>query len=540
VAAALVSACPKLDLLVTSREPLHVAGELVFAVPPLEDSDARALFVERARAVDSTFTANGEVAEICRRLDRLPLAVELAAARVNVLSQTAILERLDKRLPLLTGGPRDAPARQQTLRATITWSYALLEPDEQQLFARLAVFAGGCTLEAAEQVCDATVETLAALVEANLLQRRGDRYTMLETIHEYADERLDERGARDTTMCALAEYLLVLEEADPTKIDANTRVVEPMEAELDNLRGAVAWALEASETELVLKLARGGRWFAEGGGGIQPEQSRWLDLGLRGTGPVSPETRAFALQAAGGLAYALGDSAKSIAIAEQCLRLRRELGDEAGSLQPLMILALATAASGDDDRARTLLEDGLGLATRLSDAKKIYQFTHLLGELELRQGNLRRASELLERSATSARDAGDLHGLLPILGGRGDLALTRRDGAQAASIYRDALRLSHDLKIGRPAAYFIAGLAGVAAAAGDATQAGLLWGARRALEREFKTPVLDYERKLYDELINICAANHPAAFAAAFEQGEQMSYDEIINYALRDEANVPR
>jgi predicted ATPase len=435
----LLAAAPRLQVLATSRTPLNLTGEHQYAVNPLPFTDATALLVDRAAAAGAHVKPSPELEEICRKLDCLPLALELAAARSKTLSPEALVARLEQRLPLLSHGPRDLPDRQRTLRATIDWSYALLEPAEQALFARLAVFAGGCTLEAAEQVCEATLETLAALVDANLLQARGDRYTMLETIHEYADEQLDERGERDSTMRALAAYLLVLKEAEPITVtaDGDSRVVEPMEAELDNLRAAVAWALGSSETELVLKLAAGGRWFMAGSAGIEPEQSRWLDRGLRGTGAVSPETRAIALQAAAAVAYVLGDSAKSIAMAEQCLRLRRELGDEGGSLEPSRILAFATSASRDDDRARGLLEDGLELATRLSDAKKIYQFTHSLGEVELRQGNIRRASKLLERSSTLAREAGDLHELIVILGGRGDLALTRRDAAQAASFYRE-------------------------------------------------------------------------------------------------------
>jgi predicted ATPase/DNA-binding SARP family transcriptional activator len=534
----LLAAAPALQVLATSRTPLNLTGEYQYAVEPLPLEDAVTLFTDRA-AAGAQLGPSPELDEICRKLDCLPLALELAAARSKTLTPQSLLERLEQRLPLLTHGPRDLPERQRTLRATITWSYALLEPDEQHLFARLAVFAGGCTLEAAEQVCEATLETLAGLVDANLLQRRADRYSMLETIHEYADERLEERGARDTMMRALAEYLLALKEAEPTTVtvDGDTRGVEPMEAELDNLRGAVAWALEASETELVLKLASGGRWFRAGGGGrIVLEQSAWLDRGLRGPGAVSPETRASALRAAAGIAYALGDFAKSIATAEQCLRLRRELGDEARSLNALLILADATRASGDSDRARTLLEDVLGLATRLSDAEMIYRSTHLLGELELRQENIRRASELLERSSTLAREAGDFSALVNILGGRADLALALRDYSQAASFYRESLRISHDLKKTRVYAYCVAGLAAVAAAAGDTERAGVLWGARQALERELKYPVLQYERELYDRLIDVCSENHPTAFAAAFEQGEQMSYDAIIDYALRDEA----
>ena len=184
--------CPRLTVLATSREPLHVDGEWEVAVDPLREQEAVELFRQRAAAVRSDFFANGEVAEICRRLDCLPLAIELAAARVKVLSLPALLERLEQRLPLLAGGSRSAPERQRTLRATISWSHDLLTADEQTLFARLAVFAGGCMLEAAEEICGADVDAIGSLVDKSLLRRTGERYWMLETIREFAAEQLEE------------------------------------------------------------------------------------------------------------------------------------------------------------------------------------------------------------------------------------------------------------------------------------------------------------------------------------------------------------
>ncbi len=184
-------------MLVTSREPLHIEGEWEVAVDPLQETEAVDLFMQRAAAVRSDFVASGEVAEICRRLDCLPLAIELAAAGVKALSLSVLLERLEQRLPLLAGGSRSAPQRQRTLRATIAWSHDLLTAAEQDLFARLAVFAGGCTLEAAEEICGADLDEIASLVDKSLLRRTGDRYWMLETIREYAAERLGERDDAD-------------------------------------------------------------------------------------------------------------------------------------------------------------------------------------------------------------------------------------------------------------------------------------------------------------------------------------------------------
>ena len=192
-----IGACPNLTVLVTSREPLHIDGEWEVAVDPLREREAVELFVQRAAAVRSDFAANGEVAEICRRLDCLPLAIELAAARVKALSLPALLQRLEQRLPLLAGGSRSAPERQRTLRATITWSYELLTPVEQDTFAQLAVFAGGCTLEAAEEICGADVDAIASLVDKSLLRHSGDRYWLLQTIREFAGPLLDESGEGD-------------------------------------------------------------------------------------------------------------------------------------------------------------------------------------------------------------------------------------------------------------------------------------------------------------------------------------------------------
>ncbi len=210
--ASLLASCPNLNVLVTSREPLHVGGEYQYAVPTLAQTEAVELFVERAIAVDPSFEPVDDVAQICRRLDDLPLAVELAAARVKALSAAKILERLERRLPLLTAGDRDAPERQRTLRATIEWSHNLLTAGEQQLFARLSVFSAGCLLEAAEQVAEADIETLQSLVDKSLVRHGGARYSMLETLREYAAERLERLGERDHLMNRSAEHLLALVE----------------------------------------------------------------------------------------------------------------------------------------------------------------------------------------------------------------------------------------------------------------------------------------------------------------------------------------
>jgi predicted ATPase/DNA-binding SARP family transcriptional activator len=250
---------PRLKLLVTSREPLHLGAEYEFPVAPLREREAVALFIERASAAQPDFSDDGPVMEICRRLDCLPLALELAAARVKVLSAAELLKRLDRRLPILTGGSRDAPERQRTLRATIAWSYELLAPNEQRAFARLAVFAGGCTLEAAEEACQAGLDTVAALIDKNLLRREGDRYFMLETIGEYALERLEESGELEELKQRHADYYL--EQARSVELLIRSPqaagAIDRLEPEHDNLRAALGW-LSGRTSEQPLRLAMWG------------------------------------------------------------------------------------------------------------------------------------------------------------------------------------------------------------------------------------------------------------------------------------------
>ena len=252
----LLAACPNLQLLVTSRELLRVPGEQAYPVPPLEPQDGTDLFLARARAVLPSFVADEAVPELCARLEHLPLALELAAARIRVLAPEQLLERLSKRLDLLKAG-RGVDPRQQTLRATIEWSYQLLNADEQQLFARLAVFAGGSTLETAEAVCEADLDTLQSLVDKSLVRvRERDRFWMLETIREYASERLEQSSEVDDLRCRHAEHFLALaDEAEPHLRGNPKQWLDLLEHEHDNLRAALDNLQSSGKGELVLRLA---------------------------------------------------------------------------------------------------------------------------------------------------------------------------------------------------------------------------------------------------------------------------------------------
>jgi len=266
--AELVGSCPNLDVLVTSRERLRISGERTYPVPPLAERDGEALFLTRARAVDPGFAPSEAVRELCLRLDELPLAIELAAARTALFSPEQLLARLSQRLDLLKG-ERDADPRQQTLRATIEWSYDLLSEDEQRLFARLAVFAGGCTYEAAEEIAGADPDTLQSLLDKSLLRKRdsklGPRYWMLETIREYADEKLQESGEADELRRRHAEYFLDLAE-EGTFIVMDAAWVDRVDADVDNVRAALDFAAATAETQRVLRATTSLRdfWFTRG------------------------------------------------------------------------------------------------------------------------------------------------------------------------------------------------------------------------------------------------------------------------------------
>src|SRR5215218_11067879 len=366
----LLAAAPSLKVLATSRAPLGLYGEQEYAVPPLSVPDVRhlpdfktlsqyeavRLFIERAKSAKVDFEVTDEsapaVAEICVRLDGLPLAIELAAARIKMLPPRAMLHRLGSRLKLLTGGARDLPERQRTLRATIEWSHALLDEGEQLLFRKLGVFSGGRTLEAIEAICDAegdlsvdTFEGVSSLVDKSLLRQEegpgGEpRFVMLETVHEYAREKLQESAEAEEIKRVHAEYFLTLaEEAYPQLRGPNQlEWLERLEAEHDNMRAAHSWALERKETEVALRLG-GALWVFWSVRGYYSEGRRWLKEALAINGRVSPEVRAMALAGVGSLAEDQGDLDRAKEACDEGLELLANEAREASEAK-LCLLAL--------------------------------------------------------------------------------------------------------------------------------------------------------------------------------------------------------
>lgn len=489
--ASLVEACPNLHLLVTSRELLRVRGEVEYPVPPLDETEAVRLFCER-----SGLDPDDTIAELCRCLDNLPLAVELAAARTGVLTTPQILDRLAQRLDLLKGG-RDAEVRQRTLRATIEWSHDLLVEDEKQLFARLAVFVGGCTLDAAEQVADAQLDLLQSLVEKNLLRRSDERFWMLETIRELALEKLALLDNAEQLRRRHAEYLLEFFQASLAgRLDAVLAV--RARAEFDNFRAAVEWALRGRHGDLALSLCSAAVDTLP----VSPEIARWLEASLLLGEHADPTIHATALQRAAIFYSVLGDLDRAETLGQRSLDQFLALGDRLGQARALLGLGLAAVARGEHDQARERLERSLELAEEAGHPRLYRLSLQNLGELEWRAGNLARAAALLEEALQVALDAGDIVPAAGIEHGLGDVALAAGDTAAAEHHYGRALTLSREADYPHNVvAYCLAGLASVAATRGERKRAGRLWGASQAFQRTAGVELQALDRRRYEEAL---------------------------------------
>jgi predicted ATPase/class 3 adenylate cyclase/DNA-binding CsgD family transcriptional regulator len=444
----LLAACPQLKVVVTSREVLHVRGEQEFAVPPLALPDPKhlpdlvalsqyeavALFIVRARTIKPEFrmsNANAPaIAEICVRLDGLPLAIELAAARIKLLPPQALLARLDQRFVVLTSKASDVPARQQTLRNTIEWSYDLLDEEEQRLFQRLSVFVGSCTLEAAETVC-ATLDTdstarqvldgVASLLDKSLLQQTEQegmesRLAMLETIRAYGLEALAVSGKMEMTRQSHAEfYLRLVEEAEPKLKGAQSVLwLERLEREHDNLRAVMLWLLEQERAkqrnEMALRLgaALGGFWSVRG---PYSEGRAFLEQALLGSKGGAPSVRAKALFAFGEMLSILGDQNRAQVLYEECLTLYRTLGDTVGIARVLYGIGWVAWHRGNYTAARQILEEALTLWREVGDKERVASTLNLLGLQYETQGEHERAHALYEEGLVLHRELGYKDGI---------------------------------------------------------------------------------------------------------------------------------
>jgi predicted ATPase/class 3 adenylate cyclase/DNA-binding CsgD family transcriptional regulator len=557
--AALLTACPQLKVLVTSREVLHVRAEHEFPVPPLAFPDidhlpdlaalshhaAVALFLQQAQAVKPDFQltdANARtIAELCVRLDGLPLAIELAAARMKLFSPRALLARLGQRLSVLTSASRDVPARQQTLRNTIAWSYNLLDAKAQRLFRRLSIFVGGCTMDAIEALCtspgsesEPILDTVASLADKSLLQQveqqtgEEPRFAMLETIREYALESLEALGETEAARKAHAAYFLALaEEAEQGMAGPQQAVLlERLEQEHDNLRAAMQWSLEQGEEGKATALRLGGAlysfWYVRA---YFSEGRDFLERALSRSEGVAAPVRAKALYAASQLHETLGSLDRAERFYEQSLALYRELGDTLGIANCLHLLADISWGRGNLTVARALGEESVLLFRELDDKRSVAYLLYHLGDVAVEQGEYARGRDLLTESLTITRELGDtrimalslfaLARLYRLSGGDlaqahtlldesfalfrevgdkesiatclsllGMLALDEGDTARAASRVEQALALFQEMKLQDGTALSLYALAGVATIQGNYARSQALYEEGIAVARK--------------------------------------------------------
>ncbi len=474
----LLAACPRLKLLVTSRQVLRLSAEHEFAVPPLSLPDPRhlpdlvalsqyeavALFIARAQAVKPDFqvtNANAPaVAEICARLDGLPLAIELAAARIKLLPPQALLARLGQRLAFLTGGLRDAPARQQTLRNTIDWSYRLLDVQEQRFFRRLSVFVGGCTLEAVEAVCNAArdltidvLERASSLIDKSLLRQaepeEEPRFLMLETIREYGLEALKAAGEEEMTRQAHARYYLSLAEKAESELHGPEQAMwfDRLEQEHDNLRASLHWLLEgeAGHERIEMALRLGGAlwwfWFVRG-----PRSEGWAELSrvLERSAGVAAPVRAKALLAAGWLASLLRHP-RAEGLCQESLALYRELGDKAGMANASLRLGVVALRKSQLAVLRSRSEESLALFKELGDKEYIGWSLSNLATAALFQGDYTKAHLLAEQSLALFRELGDRGAVMVVLLYLAKTLIYEGDATKAQAVLEKGLAISKQI-----------------------------------------------------------------------------------------------
>ena len=529
----LVMTAASVFLLVTSREPLRIQGEVELDLPPLVEEEAETLFLERARAVRPTLERSDAVGEICRRLDGLPLALELAAARTKLLSPEQLLDRLSERLDLLAG-TRDADERHATLRATIGWSYDLLEPAEQTLFARLSVFAAGCTLESAETVCAADLDTLASLLDKSLIRRRTgrigeERYWMLETIRAFAAERLATSGEADDIRRRHAERMVeIARSANLTEENDEPVEFDKALAERDDFRAALDWA-SSNDPELGLRLAAPLEIFFAVHAPSEGVQ-RFQDL-LGRTATIPARLRANALRSLGGSAQQLAAFEIADAAYEESLRLFTELDDERGMAALWLRLAARAYEQGDLELARRLVEDSERVAR--DRFRTIEAQTSLLrGRFAREDGDLLDAAAHFERSRELAASihwgwwqAIALTLLADVKRRLGELSLADRYG-------RDALALFLAQESRGWCVNALGTVGQVALARGEVGHAGLLWGAMSA-EGE-RSPSWHIRS---DSWAGALPGEDRPEFAVAAARGRELDLWDVVAIAIEEESS---
>jgi predicted ATPase/DNA-binding CsgD family transcriptional regulator/Tfp pilus assembly protein PilF len=608
----LLDSCPRLRILATSREGLGVEGEIRWVVPSLsvpeqgrwtlsseelEGYESVRLFVERGRGRDPSLSLSPHnaraVADICKRLEGIPLAIELAAARVGTLSLEQISQRLTDSLKLLTGGSKTQMAKQRTLRGALDWSYELLSEDEKKLFERISVFAGGWTLEAAEAVGvgggveeDNILDLLSRLVEKSLVVARGGeqgdaRYRMLEPVRQYARQKLEKGGEDEEARRRHATFFLALAEQAEPRLQGPEDIMwlERLESEHDNLRAALSWALESEEVELALRLggALGTFWHAHGDLG---EGRKWLEATLAKDGLASVVLRIKALEALFWLTYDQWDLDRAEAVAQEAMQLGAEAEIDSSLAASLRIMLASPAwVGGDYERAKELLEESLEISREANDkikiaealfqlggtawgpgdsarAKEIYEegiavcreagytnrlpsFLLSLGYVLMLEGDYERGATLNEEAAALCREHGYKSNLDYALDNLGWAALLQGDHDRARTFYEESLMVSNELGDRMVATGSLEGMACISAAQGGAVRAGRLFGAAEALLEAVGavayqlTPEEESWRQPYRA--TACSLLGEHSWEEALVQGRAMSMEDAIEYALSAE-----
>jgi predicted ATPase/class 3 adenylate cyclase len=558
----LLDAAPRLKVLATSRKPLRLRAEHEYAVRPLglpsrtslpsleqlSQYEAVRLFIARAKAVDPDFAFNYDnapaVAEICHRLDGLPLAIELAAARVRMLSPQAMLARLEKRLPFLTGGARDAPQRHRTLRDTIAWSHDLLDEEDRLLFRRLAVFAGGATVEAAEAVAnpDGDVDVfggLERLVEHSLLRQTAEadsepRFAMLGTVREFGLDELARAGEADANFARLAAHVLALFTVGNPELHGPRQGpwLRQLEAEYDNLRTALDWSIAAGNAETSVRLAGSGDvfWYLTG---RWSEGREWLGRALVRQADASAEARAAALIALGRLAHFQGDDDQAAPTLEEALALAREAEDQRLTGMALVFLGMVAEDTGNYTQAASRLTEALQFAREAGDGVLVPWTVYHLGVVALGQNNFDGARGCWQEALALFGERGEPFGKAVTFEYLGLVATLLGEQRQAAEAYRSALTLYDAVGVVEGLTGTLADMALLAHKQSQDESAARLLGAASAMSE-----VLGFCDRLPERLVHerteaeLRATLGPTAFARAWEEGRVMTREQAVQEAF--------
>jgi predicted ATPase/class 3 adenylate cyclase len=519
----LLAGASGLRLIVTSRVPLHLSAEYEYPVDPLTGADAATLFVERARAVGHHLEVDETVSEICARLDNLPLALELAAARTKLLDPVSLLARLERRLPLLGGGPRDAPERQRTLRTAIEWSYDLLDDEAKPLFMRLAVFAGSFSLEAAEEVGEANIDVLLRLVDSSLLRSVADgRLLMFETIREYGLERLEEAGEGPGTRDRHAEYFARLADSrwlELVRGDSLDWSFSTIQLEFRNLHVAIEWSLERGRTEDVLAIGSGiYPWW--GSFGYSHQGRVWLEQALERPSH-SPPRRGNALAAVGDLAFSEGDLDAAKQANEESLAIFRDLDEPFGIAANLTQLADLALLQGDRETARRFAEESAAIRRERLGSLYLGRALASLASISVAEADYDQARELLVEAiqlwSVQTPESSQLilcHELL------GEVLRLQEDFGTALEAFATSLRIGQ--RRGEPPSPdALEGMAAVRATLGERERAARTAGAAQRIREQRGTAFPEHPDRPLPERVE-----------PAWSEGRAMSAEEAVEYAL--------